>query len=189
MLSGRPWVIPLVLHLLLIPTFHYSRKKRRESRKNSSFEDSNGDLQIKHESTSFVHEDEQENQEVEVDGSESVIIEDVIIDESDMVVEEAEESEIHDLGQEMYFSGDVENHEEVVVIRYDPTPPMHSYPRATSPPRRRPKAKRGVDKMIQADVGEEEEEEIIGKSTNVIQLVDMGTQVCERDLLMVDAGC
>lgn len=134
----------------------------------------------------------QEDQEVEVDVSGSVIIEDVIIDESDMVVEEAEESEIHDMGQEMYFSGDVENREEWVVVRYESTTHMHSYPKATSPPRRRPKAKQGVDKMIQADVdvGEEEEEkeEIIDKSSG-IQLVDIGTQVCERDLMVVDAGC
>lgn len=125
-----------------------------------------------------------------MDVSGSVIIEDVIIDESDMVVEEAEESEIHELGQEMYFSGDVENREEWVVVRYESTTHMHSYPKATSPPRRRQKAKQGVDKMIQADVdvGEEEKEEIIDTS-NAVQLVDIGTQVCERDLMVVDAGC
>lgn len=83
---------------------------------------------------------------------------------------------------QMFFCGVVEK-EEVVVkvdqeqIRY------HSYPRIKSPPTR--KRRRGVEKMIQADMdGDEEEEQIWQKETNVVHLVDVGTQVCQTDLML-----
>lgn len=170
-------------HLLIANRFYLpnSRKERRQSRKNSSFEDSNGtiDPQDKTEESCGLNSTE----EVEIDLSGAGDLNEVILVE-EVVQEEEEQQQQH---QQIFFAEEYEKEEEFLE---DPVP-MHSYPKATSPPRRRQKAKRGVDKMIQADILkiEERDDLTLAKKTLVIQLVDVGTQVCERDLTMVDAGC
>lgn len=64
---------------------------------------------------------------------------------------------------------------------------FHSYPKVVT--RKRPKARRGVEKSVQADFGAVELEAKVPQkkkkeSVTVIQVVDVGTQVCETDLLV-----
>lgn len=79
----------------------------------------------------------------------------------------------------LYIAEDQDEPEQVTIDRTSDFD-YHSYPKVLNPVKRRGKGKRTVDMNIQVDL---EPSVIKNTGFEIIQMVDVGTQVCEKDLL------
>lgn len=179
---------------LLTNRLPIARKERREAMKNPSFNPSQKFDHLK----DFV-EQQQDHHSVlviENEGEEECIIgEEQLVEELILEDGETTTTTIHD--EYIYVKDEGELHEVVEIEEHvehteeygaeDEHPQQyHSYPRPTSPPRRRAKTRKGVDRMIQVDFDEVDEELIKFKQNDgltVVHQVDVGTQVSQADLV------
>lgn len=112
------------------------------------------------------------------DPDNNYIVEDVVKDEE--LEEEDREADVEE--EQMFFCGVVEKEE---VVKHEIEIEYHSYPRARSPISSR-KRRRGVEKSVQADMDGDEDTvwQRESRQAEVVQLVDVGIQVCQTDLML-----
>lgn len=129
---------------------------------------------------------------VEEEEEECIVTEEQLVEE--MIFDDEGTTDIRD--EYIYVKDDggvhdvveIEEQVEHVEEEYEDERPQqyHSYPRPTSPPRRRAKTRKGVDRMIQVDFDEVDEEQIKFRQNDglrVVHQVDVGTQVSQAELV------